>query len=325
MLNREIELAILYEISSLPLTLTTIEATLDVALDKVTRLFACEVAVCYVLESPLTLVAKACRGVRLKRVLPSIELEQPQQLGDYSHAWQAGEPLPWPADPLQSQYPMQAAIGLPIWNEGTLLGWIYAGRLKGQTFSTVEVSLFNIFANRIGSALAITLGRLRDQQQQRDLAQANAQLEQTLTRLTDVYQQQEQLLQTIRELSAPLLQIADAVMLLPLIGTVDEERASQITANVLMTISQNHATVCIIDITGIAALDYVAANSLLQLAQSARLLGTQIILCGISPDVAQILVSLGMNLACTRTTNDLQHALRLAFQLAGSRDHHMVA
>ncbi len=325
MLNREIELAILYEISSLPLTLTTIEATLDVALDKVTRLFACEVAICYLLEAPLQLVAKAARGVRLKRVLARIELEQPQQLGDYSQAWQAGAPLPWPVDPLQAQYPMHAAMGLPIWNEGALLGWIYAGRLKGDTFSTVEVSLFNIFANRIGSALAITLGRLRDQQQQHDLAQANAQLEQTLSRLTDVYQQQEQLLQTIRELSAPLLQIADAVMLLPLIGTVDQERASQITANVLTTISQQHATVCIIDITGIAALDYTAANSLLQLAQSARLLGTQIILCGISPDVAQILVSLGMDLSCTRTTNDLQHALRLAFQLAGSRDYQLFA
>ncbi|XSG73104.1 STAS domain-containing protein [Herpetosiphon llansteffanensis] len=325
MLNREIELAILYEISSLPLTLTTIEATLDVALDKVTRLFACEVAICYLLESPLRLIAKAARGVRLKRVLAMIELTEPAQLGTYSQAWQAGEALPWPIDPLQDQYPMQAAMSLPIWNEGELLGWIHAGRLKGQIFSTVEVSLFNIFANRIGSALAITLGRLRDQQQQRDLAQANAQLEQTLSRLTDVYQHQEQLLQTIRELSAPLLQIADAVVLLPLIGTVDQERASQITANVLQTISQHHATVCIIDITGIAALDYTAANSLLQLAQSARLLGTQIILCGISPDVAQILVSLSMDLAGTRTTNDLQHALRLAFQLAGSRDYKLFA
>ena len=77
MLNREIELAILYEISSLPLTLTTIEATMDVALDKVTRLFACEVAVCYLLESPLRLVAKAARGVRLKRVLATIEPHNP--------------------------------------------------------------------------------------------------------------------------------------------------------------------------------------------------------------------------------------------------------
>ena len=313
-LGRETELAILYEISTLPMRLRDSAAILGVALDKITRLFGAEVAIVY-LQRDGALTATVAQGLRLNKVLPTAPLPaDPATLGRHTQTWAAGEPGPLAVDPLQGRYPAQATAGIPIWDGADLLGWIYAARFKPQPFTPSEVSLFNILAEHIASALAMTLSRARDQQHQAALEAANQRLAAMLAEITQAQQQTDALRHTIDALATPVLRIADHVLLLPLVGSIDHHRLTQITGHLLAVITRYQARVCIIDITGVASIDTFVAGSLVQLASAARLLGATVILSGIVPEVAQIVVSLGLSLEVMVPTRDLQSALLLAFQ-----------
>jgi anti-anti-sigma factor len=111
---------------------------------------------------------------------------------------------------------------------------------------------------------------------------------------------------TLAELSTPLLTISNRVVVLPLVGTVDSRRAQQIMETLLEGIATRAALVAILDITGVAIVDTQVANALLQAAKAARLLGTQVILTGIRPEVAQTLVGLGVDLSGIVTRSTLQ-------------------
>jgi rsbT co-antagonist protein RsbR len=313
-LGRETELAILYEISTLPMRLSDSAAILHVALDKITRLFGAEVAIVY-LQRDGALTATVAQGLRLNKVLPTVPLPaDPATLGRHTQTWAAGEQGPLAVDPLQGRYPAQAAAGIPIWDGADLLGWIYAARFKPQPFTPSEVSLFNILAEHIASALAMTQSRARDQQHQAVLEAANQRLAAMLAEMTQAQQQTDALRHTIDALATPVLRIADDVLLLPLVGSIDHHRLTQITGRLLAVITRYRARVCIIDITGVASIDTFVAGSLVQLASAARLLGATVILCGIVPEVAQIVVSLGLSLEVMIPTHDVQSALLLAFQ-----------
>jgi len=312
--GRETELAILYEISTLPMRLSDITTILDVALNKITRLFGTEVAIIY-LQRDGVLTARVAQGLRLTKVLTTVPLPaDPATLGRHTRTWATGEQGPLSVDPLQGRYPAQAVAGIPIWDGPNLLGWIYAARFKPHPFTPSDVSLFNILAEHIASALAITLSRARDQEHQAVLEAANLRLEAMLAEITQAQQHTEALLQTIQALSTPVLRIADRVLLLPLVGSIDHHRLTQITGHLLEGITRYQARVCIIDITGVASIDTFVAASLVQLASAARLLGATVILCGIVPEVAQIVVSLGLSLEVMVPTNDLQSALLLALR-----------
>ncbi|HJZ50359.1 MAG TPA: substrate-binding domain-containing protein [Roseiflexaceae bacterium] len=116
----------------------------------------------------------------------------------------------------------------------------------------------------------------------------------------------------IQELSTPIIPISDQIMVLPLIGTIDSARAHQIMESMLTTISQRQAAVLIIDITGVAVVDTSVAHHLLQAARAAQLLGTLVILVGISPEVAQTVVQLGVDLSGIPTYSSLQFGLEHA-------------
>jgi anti-anti-sigma factor len=111
------------------------------------------------------------------------------------------------------------------------------------------------------------------------------------------------------ELSTPLLAISDRVLVMPLVGTIDSRRSQQIIASLLEGMLQNGADVAIIDITGVAFVDTQVANALLQAAQAVKLLGARVILTGIRPEVAQTLVSLGVDLNAIITRNTLQSGI----------------
>jgi rsbT co-antagonist protein RsbR len=124
----------------------------------------------------------------------------------------------------------------------------------------------------------------------------------------------------IRELSTPLIPISDTAVIMPLVGTIDSARAQQIIDTLLEGVAAHRAEMAIVDITGVQVVDTQVANALVRAAQAVRLLGAQVILTGIKPQVAQTLVQLGVSLEGIRTTGSLQTGVRLA--LTGEATKH---
>lgn len=123
----------------------------------------------------------------------------------------------------------------------------------------------------------------------------------------------------IRELSTPVLQLRDRLLLLPIIGVIDTYRARLITESLLEAIRSNRAKVVVMDITGVATIDSKVANHILQTVEAARLMGAQVIVTGISAPVAQSLVALGIELGRLDTVGDLQGGIELAERAIGYR------
>jgi rsbT co-antagonist protein RsbR len=121
----------------------------------------------------------------------------------------------------------------------------------------------------------------------------------------------------IRELSTPALQIRDQLLILPIIGVLDSQRAKQLTDNLLHAIRANRAKVVVMDITGVPAVDSKVANHLIQTVAAAKLMGALVIVTGLSAEVAQSLVALGVDLSKLNTVGDLQGGLEEADRLLG--------
>lgn len=116
----------------------------------------------------------------------------------------------------------------------------------------------------------------------------------------------------LAELSTPLLQLSDRVVIMPLVGSIDTRRAQQILETLLTGVADHGADFAILDITGVTIVDTQVASHLIQTAQAAKLLGAKVILTGIRPEMAQILVSLGINLDSVVTLNTLQMGVAYA-------------
>src|SRR5947199_7358188 len=128
-----------------------------------------------------------------------------------------------------------------------------------------------------------------------------------------IRQQQE----AIRELSTPVLQVRERLLILPIIGVIDPQRARQLTEQLLRAIRTNRAKVVVIDITGVAAMDSNVANHLVQTVEASRLLGATVIVTGLSPEIAQTLVTIGVDLSEMATVGDLQGGIEEAERLLG--------
>ncbi|HEU4364301.1 MAG TPA: STAS domain-containing protein [Candidatus Krumholzibacteria bacterium] len=128
-----------------------------------------------------------------------------------------------------------------------------------------------------------------------------------------IRQQQE----AIRELSTPVLQVRERLLILPMIGLIDPQRARQLTEQLLRGIRTTRARVVVMDITGVAAMDANVANHLVLTVESARLLGATVIVTGLSPEIAQTLVNIGVDLSKMHTVGDLQGGIEEAERLLG--------
>lgn len=111
----------------------------------------------------------------------------------------------------------------------------------------------------------------------------------------------------------------DRLLILPIVGIVDSHRALQLTEQLLNSIRQYRAKAAVIDITGVPIVDSRVANHLLQTVEAARLMGAAVIVTGISPDIAQTLVRIGVDLGRLRTMGDLRGGLEAAEELLGYR------
>ncbi len=114
------------------------------------------------------------------------------------------------------------------------------------------------------------------------------------------------------ELSTPVIDLWDGVLALPLIGTLDSMRAQVVMESVLQKIADTGAQVAIIDITGVPAVDTLVAQHLMRTIAAARLMGAECMICGISPQIAQTIVHLGVEFGDVITKPTLADAFALA-------------
>jgi rsbT co-antagonist protein RsbR len=123
----------------------------------------------------------------------------------------------------------------------------------------------------------------------------------------------------IRELSTPVLQVRERLLILPIIGVLDAERARQLTEQLLTGIRAHRAKVVVIDTTGVPDVDVSVANHLVQTVDASRLMGASVIITGLSSKIAQTLVTIGVDLSKMNTIGDLQGGIEEAERLLGFR------
>jgi rsbT co-antagonist protein RsbR len=121
----------------------------------------------------------------------------------------------------------------------------------------------------------------------------------------------------IQELPTPVLPFREGLLLVPIIGLIDSRRARTLTEQLLNAIRAERAKAVIIDITGVQAVDSQVANHLVQTIEAARLMGARVILAGISPEIAQTMVRLGIEAERFATVSDLQSGISLADRFLG--------
>jgi rsbT co-antagonist protein RsbR len=136
-------------------------------------------------------------------------------------------------------------------------------------------------------------------------------------RLQEASATQAQLREAIQELSTPIIPLYIGVLAVPLVGRVDSQRAQVLTEALLEAIAREQAEIVLLDITGVAVVDTNVANHLIQTARAAALLGSQVVLVGISAEVAQTLVQLGLDLGQLVTLSNLQSGLEYALSRQG--------
>ena len=115
---------------------------------------------------------------------------------------------------------------------------------------------------------------------------------------------------SLRELSTPVLQVRERLLILPIIGVLDKERAHQLTDQLLRAIRAHRARVVVIDITGVA-------DDLVKTVDASRLMGAGVIITGLSSEIAQTLVTIGVDLSKMNTVGDLQGGIEEAEHLLG--------
>ncbi|WP_034333022.1 STAS domain-containing protein [Bacillus sp. J37] len=119
----------------------------------------------------------------------------------------------------------------------------------------------------------------------------------------------------LQELSAPLIPVFDNITVMPLVGTIDTERAKRIMENLLQGVVKHRAEVVLIDITGVPVVDTMVAHHIIQASEAVRLVGAKCLLVGIRPEIAQTIVNLGIDLSQVITKNSLQKGIESALEM----------
>jgi rsbT co-antagonist protein RsbR len=123
----------------------------------------------------------------------------------------------------------------------------------------------------------------------------------------------------LQELSAPLIPVFEGITVMPLVGTIDTERAKQIMENLLTGVVKHRSEVVLIDITGVPVVDTMVAHHIIQAADAVRLVGAKCMLVGIRPEIAQTIVNLGIDLNQFTTKNTLKKGIEAALELTSRK------
>lgn len=138
------------------------------------------------------------------------------------------------------------------------------------------------------------------------------QMESQLSELKAAFEEKTQLLELIRQASTPIAPVVDGILVVPLVGVFDAFRAEILTEKLLQSVTTARARVVILDITGVPVFDAEAAQLVIRLAQAVRLLGSEMILVGVSSEIARTIVELGVDLKGLKTLGTLQTGLAQA-------------
>jgi anti-anti-sigma factor len=160
----------------------------------------------------------------------------------------------------------------------------------GMPFSDVEAQLLEDLAAQI----AVSLDNLRLRELERVAAEA------------------------VRELSTPVLAVLERLLIVPLVGAMDAARARQLTDELLRRIRSDRAQIAVIDVTGVPAIDSTVAGQLVRTVEACRLLGTRVIVTGLSSETTQALATIGVDLRSIHAVADLQRGIEEAQRLLGT-------
>lgn len=119
---------------------------------------------------------------------------------------------------------------------------------------------------------------------------------------------------SLMEMSTPVTQIWDGILLLPVVGIVDSKRAQDIMHAVLSAINRTQSRIFILDISGVAVVDTAVANYLIKITKATRLMGCESTISGISPGIAQTMIELGIDVGNIKTTANMMDALNDSFR-----------
>jgi anti-anti-sigma regulatory factor len=178
----------------------------------------------------------------------------------------------------------RAWLGVPMISGDEVQGVLSIQSYEPAAFSDADVDLLLLLASQVSVAVE------------------NARLFRRLKR-------------TIAELSTPIIPVAEGVLVLPLIGTIDAERANRTTEQVLDAVVAHQAETLLIDVTGVAAVDGFVVDQLLKIVRAADLLGARSSIVGISAAMARSFTALGLDLRGLQTFSDLQSALAAILRL----------
>ena len=162
------------------------------------------------------------------------------------------------------------------------------------------------------TASSIEVGKIID-----DLIEANRVSEERMAKLQTAVEEKERLLKIVKELSSPVIQVWENVLVMPLVGAIDSARATRITEELLNGITKYQAEIVIIDITGVPVMDTSVANYLLQTIKAASLLGARCMVVGINSEMAQTIVGLGLDLSSITTYSNLRAGIQAALESTG--------
>jgi len=201
---------------------------------------------------------------------------------------------------------------VPCWTEQTayaVAGDEYDEFVVRPSNGGVERQVEDLLASDAATRadLAVALEKLRREVEER------RQTEQDLRDKLEVIRRQEE---AIKALSTPILQLWEGVLALPLIGAIDGPRAAILMEQLLAEIVRTGAQFAILDLTGVDLVDTSTADHLLRIVGAVGLLGAQVIVTGLGPAVAHTMTSLGIDLSCLVTRQNLQEGLRYCIQSA---------
>ncbi|WP_437682715.1 AAA family ATPase [Sorangium sp. So ce131] len=263
---------------------------------------------------------------------------EPLVLGDA-----AREPR-FAGDPYVARARPRSLLCVAMAHQGKLSGLVYLeNNAATDVFTPARIELASVLASQAAIAVENALLVARVQAATEELRRANEALEDQIALRTEELRQaneqlvrelgdrrqaeaeraelQEEIIRAQRarlsELSTPLIPITERIVVMPLIGTVDEARARQVLEAALEGAQSRGAAVVILDITGVKVVDSGVACSLMNTAAALRLLGTRVVLTGVRPDVARTLVELDLGLGSIVTKGTLQSGIHYALRLSG--------
>ena len=198
---------------------------------------------------------------------------------------------------------IKALALVPLKPGQEFIGFLSIERHRTNTFSAEAIRLYETIASQ--SAVALRNVQLIEQSQNQ------------LQALQTSYDQVARLADTVRQLSSPVIQIWEDILVLPLVGAIDSQRAARVMEDLLNGITRYQAEQVIIDVTGVPVMDMAIANHLMQTIKAANLLGARCMLVGIDSEKAQTIVSMGLDWKGIHTYSNLRAGIQAALRGLG--------